>query len=444
MNDPVALLARLPGRFPHAKRWLIAYSGGLDSQVLLAAAAEALPAAQLLAVHVHHGLQSAADDWAFSCQRHASELNIDFYLCKVAPQSGSESAARDSRYQAFADLMQPGDVLLMAHHANDQAETLLYRLIRGAGVVGLSAMPVERRLSEGRLVRPFLSLTRKALESWALQRELHWIEDPSNTQQQYARNYLRHSVMPVITQRWPGAISQFVDAAGYMAEARELLDVLAEQDAVSCLEAPEVLQLPALLNLSDARQNNLLRYWLHSHQWVLGAESLRQLRCQFLQGKGNPERLLQLQPNLQLRTYRERLFLWRPFELSGLSTGPLTLQLQPGAVIALAGGVLRTEGDVPTDGVCLQLKYRQGGERLHPAGRGVGVSLSQIFQEVGVPPWLRDSWPLLCDASGILVVPGICEDQRWLGKSNLSCLWQPFGLSGEPFFVSLQYHLDPS
>ncbi|WP_417581767.1 tRNA lysidine(34) synthetase TilS [Nitrincola sp.] len=433
MKDPVALLARLPGRFPDAKRWLIAYSGGLDSQVLLAAAADALPQSQLLAVHVHHGLQAAGDDWAASCQRHSNELNIDFQLCRVAPQSSSEAAARDARYQAFSTLMQPGDVLLMAHHANDQAETLLYRLIRGAGVAGLSAMPVERSLGQGRLVRPLLSLTRNELEGWAKQRELRWVEDPSNTVQQYARNYLRHTVMPAITQRWPGAVSRFVETAGFMAEARELLDVLAEQDAASCLEAPEVLQLPVLSQLSDARQNNLLRYWLHSHQWVLGGESLRQLRCQFLQGKANPERLLQLQPDLQLRTYRERLFLWRPSLLSAsLIAGPLTLQ--PGDRISLAGGVLQVEGSTSADSCTLQLKYRQGGERLRPANRGVGISLSQLFQEVGVPPWLRDSWPLLCDDSGILVVPGICEDQRWQGKSNLSCLWQPFGLSGEPFF----------
>ena len=433
MNDPVDLLARLPGRFPHVKRWLIAYSGGLDSQVLLAAAAEALPQTQLLAVHVHHGLQLAADDWALSCQRHASALNIDFQLCRVAPQSGSEAAARDARYQAFVDLMQPGDVLLMAHHANDQAETLLYRLIRGAGVAGLSAMPVERPLGQGQLIRPFLSLTRNDLENWARQRELDWVDDPSNAHQQYARNYLRHRVMPVITQRWPGAVTQFVDTAGYMAEARELLEELAEQDAASCLEAPEVLQLPVLTQLSLARQNNLLRYWLHSHRLVLGAEPLRQLRRQFLQGKANPERLLQLQPDLQLRTYRERLFLWRPsLQSASLIAGPLTLQ--PGARITLAGGVLQVEGSTSADSCTLQLKYRQGGERLHPANRGVGVSLSQLFQEVGVPPWLRDSWPLLCDDSGILVVPGICEDQRWVNKSNLSCLWQPFGLSGEPFF----------
>jgi tRNA(Ile)-lysidine synthase len=433
MNDPVDLLARLPGRFPQVKRWLIAYSGGLDSQVLLAAAAEALPQSQLLAVHVHHGLQSVAEDWALSCQRHATALNIDFQLCRVVPQSGSEAAARDARYQAFAELVQPDDVLLMAHHANDQAETLLYRLIRGSGVAGLSAMPVERRLGQGRLLRPFLSLTRHELENWAHQRELHWVEDPTNTLQQYARNYLRHRVMPAITQRWPAAVTQFVDAAGHMAEARELLDELAEQDAASCLEAPEVLQLPVLSQLSEARQNNLLRYWLHRHQSVLGAEALRQLRHQFLQGKANPERLLQLQPDLQLRTYRERLFLWRPSCLSAsLTTGPLTLQ--SGAKITLAGGVLQVEGSTSADSCILQLKYRQGGERLRPANRGVSVSLSQLFQEVGVPPWLRDSWPLLCDASGILVVPGICEDQRWLGKSNLSCLWQPFGLSGEPFF----------
>ncbi len=433
MKDPVALLARLPGRFPDAKRWLIAYSGGLDSQVLLTAAAEVLPHAQLLAVHVHHGLQAAGDDWAASCQHHSSELNIDFQLCRVAPQSSSEAAARDARYQAFATLMQPGDVLLMAHHANDQAETLLYRLIRGAGVAGLSAMPVERPLGQGKLVRPFLSLSRSVLESWARQRELDWVEDPSNAYQQYARNYLRHQVMPVITQRWPGAVTQFVETAGYMAEARELLDVLAEQDAVSCLESPEVLQLPPLFQLSETRQNNLLRYWLRSHQCVLGTESLHQLRRQFLQGKGNPERLLQLQPDLHLRTYRERLFLWRPSVLSTcLTAGPLTLQ--PGSAISLAGGVLRIDGDAPGQNGIMQLKYRQGGEQLHPAGRGVGVSLSKLFQEVGVPPWLRDSWPLLCDDKGILVVPSICEDQRWQGKSNLSCLWQPFGLSGEPFF----------
>ena len=433
MNDPVALLAHLPGRFPATKRWLIAYSGGLDSQVLLTAAAKALPTSQIVAIHVHHGLQSVADDWALSCQRYAAELCIDFQLCRVTPQSGSEAAARDARYQAFADLIQPGDVLLMAHHANDQAETLLYRLIRGAGVAGLSAMPDERRLGQGKLVRPFLTLPRKVLQSWALQHQLNWLEDPSNSQQHFARNYLRLKVIPAIIQRWPGAIAQFVDTAGYMAEARELLEALAEQDMEACLETPEVLKLAVLSQLSEARQNNLIRHWLLRHQCILGAESLRQLRRQFLQGKGNPERVLQLQPDLQIRTYRERLFLCRAYELTtSLTDGSLVLK--PGAAIHLSGGVLHVE-DGGFDAVSiLQLRYRQAGERLRPAGRGVSVSLSQLFQEVGVPPWLRDSWPLLCDEEGILIVPGICADQRWLSQSNLSCLWQPFGLSGEPFF----------
>ncbi|WP_081960712.1 tRNA lysidine(34) synthetase TilS [Nitrincola sp. A-D6] len=379
-------------------------------------------------------LQSAAEAWAESCRDYATQLGVDFHLCRVAPQSSSEAAARDARYQAFTQLMQPGDAVLMAHHANDQAETLLYRLIRGAGVAGLSAMPAERSLGQGRLVRPFLSLTRNDLESWARQRELHWIEDPSNNAQHYARNFLRHQIMPSITQRWPKAVSRLVETAGYMTEARELLQVLAEQDAAVCLEMPEVLQVPALLSLSEARQNNLLRYWLHyHHQQVLGAESLRQLRYQFLQGQGNPERLLQLQADLQLRTYRKRLFLWRPSVIPK-TLAPEALALAPGTHITLAGGVLRVEGSDIADHCSLQLKYRQGGERFRPAGRGVSVTLSQIFQEVGVPPWLRESWPLLCDNEGILIVPGICVAQRWVGKSNLSCLWQPFGLSGEPFF----------
>ncbi len=188
-----------------APAWHIAFSGGLDSTVLLhlLASAEALP--PLSAVHVHHGLQSAADTWPSHCQSICDRLGVPLRVMRVQVQPGAslERAARDARYRAFTEVIGAGEVLLTGQHRDDQAETLLFRLLRGAGVRGAAAMPVHRPLAGGHLVRPLLDVSRTELVAYADEHQLKWIEDPSNADMQFSRNYLRHRVIPTLTERWP-------------------------------------------------------------------------------------------------------------------------------------------------------------------------------------------------------------------------------------------------
>lgn len=273
-NDlPVRLLLNLkPWR--NAKTWRIAFSGGLDSTVLLhllahLAKTENLPA--LSALHIHHGLQAAADAWPEHCQSVCDALGVPLHVVRVQVQRGAslERAARDARYGAFVDATQVDDVLLTAQHQDDQAETLLFRLLRGAGVRGLSGMPNQRPVGRGLLVRPLLAVTRAELEAYATENHLNWIEDPSNQDRQFSRNYLRHQVFPVLTERWPQAMASMARSASHLNEAQALLNELAQIDLAEAntvsdfawLGVPS-LELAALAKLSAARQRNALSHWL--------------------------------------------------------------------------------------------------------------------------------------------------------------------------------------
>ena len=204
----------------NAKAWHVALSGGLDSTVLLHLLVQlrqihSLP--PLAAVHVHHGLQVAADAWPAHCQALCDALSVPLQVFRVQVQAGAslERAARDARYQAFVAVTQAQEVLLTGQHRDDQAETVLFRLLRGTGVSGLAGMPHQRTLGEGHLCRPLLDVSRAELEVYARAHALTWVEDPSNTQTDFSRNYLRHEVFPALTKRWPQATASMARSAAH-------------------------------------------------------------------------------------------------------------------------------------------------------------------------------------------------------------------------------------
>ncbi|EJM37300.1 tRNA(Ile)-lysidine synthetase, partial [Pseudomonas sp. GM33] len=258
----------------NAATWRIAFSGGLDSTVLLhllahLAKTESLPA--LSAIHVHHGLQAVADAWPEHCRSVCAALGIPLQTVRVrvAPGASLERAARDARYHTFTEVTRPDEVLLTAQHRDDQAETLLFRLLRGAGVRGLSGMPRQRPLGKGHLLRPLLDVTRAELEAYANEHGLSWIEDPSNEDRQYSRNYLRHQVFPALTRRWPQAVATMARSAAHLTEAQGLLEELADMDLREANSVSEFawlglrsLELASLAQLSAARQRNALSHWL--------------------------------------------------------------------------------------------------------------------------------------------------------------------------------------
>jgi tRNA(Ile)-lysidine synthase len=274
----------LAARQALAGRLCVGLSGGCDSVVLLHLASRLGLGERLSALHVHHGLSPNADAWADFCAAYCRDLGVSLQLCRVQVANdgglGLEAAARHARYAAFVECS--ADILLLAHHRGDQAETVLFNLLRGSGVAGAAGMPVERRLGDRRLLRPLLEFGRRELEEYARQHDLRWIDDESNADLHYARNYLRHQVMPLLGQRFPAAEGALAQAARHFAEADAVLDELADSDW-QVAEGDGGTSLAVLRRLSLPRLKNLLRYRLRALGWrAPGAERLDEFARQLL------------------------------------------------------------------------------------------------------------------------------------------------------------------
>lgn len=246
----------------------VGLSGGCDSVVLLHLLSQLDLGERLSAMHVHHGLSPHADNWQSFCRHYCNELGVPLMDRRVNVLAGTgcglEAAARQARYAAFAEA--PADCLLLAQHGGDQAETLLLNLLRGCGITGAAAMPIERRYGGRRLLRPLLGESRADIEAYARRHDLRWVEDESNDNMAFTRNYLRHQVMPVIGKRFPAAELALRRAAANFGEASELLDDLAAADWLTAADG-ESARLVALRALSPARLKNLLRYRLRVLGW---------------------------------------------------------------------------------------------------------------------------------------------------------------------------------
>lgn len=436
MIDLPELLAQRLRQFPRVRRWVVAFSGGVDSRVLLELCARILPHEQLLALHVNHRVQAEADLWAERCASRCAALGVPFHAIAVDPGSGSEADLREARYAAFRSVLRVDDGLLLAHHADDQVETLFLRLLRGAGVRGLAAMPWQRPLGSGLLYRPLLDQPRARLEQWARGQGFQWIEDPSNGDDAYDRNWLRQRLLPQVRQRWPQLARRVTSTTIQLAETSALLEEVARQDLQRLQPWPERLSLTDLSALSRPRQRNLLRHWIHRQSGHhLQAEELQRLEREVIGAREDALPALKLGP-LWLRRYRHDLYLLP--ELPAAEPAR-QLEIQPGQLTLTQGTLMlhpkRGPGLAP--GRRLRLDYRRGGERLRPLGRGGSVTLKQLFQEAGVPPWWRSSWPLLFDGEQLVAVAGICLCEGGLSASGLAPSWQPFGLSAPGCFGRL-------
>ncbi|WP_409317620.1 tRNA lysidine(34) synthetase TilS [Pseudomonas sp. KCJK9016] len=413
-----------------AAHWRIAFSGGLDSTVLLhllttLAKTESLPA--LSALHVHHGLQAAADAWPAHCRSVCDGLGVPLQVAHVTVQKGAslERVARDARYAAFSAAIQLNDVLLTGQHRDDQAETLLFRLLRGAGVRGLSGMPAQRALGQGSLVRPLLDIPRAELEAYARAHGLRWIEDPSNQDRQFSRNYLRHQVMPLLTGRWSQAQASMARSAAHLREAQGLLDELAQIDLAQAsvpgaFDWPGLpsLEFAAIARLSDARQRNALSHWLEpltrlpdTDHWS-GWNDLRDA--------GNDAAPVWRLADGELHRSAGRLWwlsgqwLLRPVVCGDWHEPSLALRLPD-------NGRVMFSGQTPVGP--LHIRYRQGGEVMHLADRG-HRDLKRLLNERAVPAFVRGRLPLLFRGEELLAVanlPGL--DGNALEGWRLH--WQP-------------------
>ncbi|MBS0358412.1 MAG: tRNA lysidine(34) synthetase TilS, partial [Proteobacteria bacterium] len=278
MFSPDNLLSCLT-QFPIQHIYL-GYSGGLDSHVLLHALHDlkqrySLP--PITAIHINHGLSPHAHEWESHCEGVCEKLKIPFqsFSIKISEDKSQslEEKAREARYQIFSELMKPNDALLTAHQKNDQAETVLYRLFRGTGLKGLSGMSVAMPYVTGYLLRPLLPYTRQELEVYATTHELQWIEDESNTNTRFDRNFIRHSVLPLLKTRWTEVENHLTRVADFSTEAQILLEDLADQDKKFCEgSVSNTLSIQKLLTLTPERQNNVLRYWFQTFDIALPSQ----------------------------------------------------------------------------------------------------------------------------------------------------------------------------
>lgn len=438
----------------------IAFSGGLDSSVLLDAAVRVMGASRCVALHVHHGLSPNADRWLAHCEAAAHALGARFEAqhVRIARDGGEslEAAAREARYRAL-DVMcarQGVAALWLAHHADDQAETVLLQLLRGSGVMGLAAMAPQRvdETSAAPRVRPFLHLLRAQLERYAHLRGLRWIEDESNADTRYARNALRHEVLPALTTRFPGFRDALARTARHAATAQRLLDDLARID-LRTIERDEgaALSRKALISLDDARAMNVMRVWIRSA--VLPTPSAARLgdMLRQLREARDGHALSVMHGGARLRLYRDKIY-WEPRPPARLSLSSIVTAEKAAPSVATAPPAGHVEqpsapaaGEVkrvahlvwsgqevwhlpqwrgslvfaPTDeddagahtvpaallgSAPLSARARTGGERMQRAVGSAARTLKNLFQEMGVPAWERDV-PLIYLGDKLLYVP---------------------------------------
>lgn len=411
-EDHLKKLAQILQQHQPATVW-VAFSGGLDSRVLLHSIVElqpCFPSIKIKVAHVNHGLSPHAEDWAQQCQLIAQQLGLDCQIKALNLKDGHigesvEEVARNARYSWFAQLLAPNDIIVTGHTRDDQAETLLLQLLRGSGVKGLAAMPEKKSLGKGWLLRPFLGVDRSSLQTVACSQALTWVEDESNAQTQFDRNYLRHQVFPQLIDRWPAAKKLLARTADHAAEADELLSELAAQDLAVVSNASGQIAVAPLQQLSVSRQKNLLRFWLKEQGFSLPSQTkLRQILQEVVSSREDGKARVHW-PGVEVRRFRNNLYALSPqvsinslMELHWNMKEPLVLPDNQGRLIASGIHSLPvTEATV---------KYRQGGERFHPRSRCGSHPLKKLFQEWQLPPWQRNSLPLIFLEDVLLAVPG--------------------------------------
>lgn len=414
----------------------IAYSGGLDSHVLLymmARLRHTYPDLKLNAIHIHHGLNTCADIWEQHCETICTDLKVD-YQCRrlnLNPQHGEslEAVARQARYQAFSEILPAHSDLLLAHNQNDQAETVLLQLLRGAGPKGLSAMPHCKVFSVGHLIRPLLDFTRDEIQSYAEQNQLEWHEDSSNAETRFDRNYLRHRVIPVLSARWPAVAKNLSRSAQHCATTSNLLAQLAQQDLMQAItDQPHILAVPPLQALTADRQANALRYWIHSLGYPLpNTRKLQQLQQDLLYSREDAVPKIAW-GEVVMQRYRQQLFLLPQVDTQSIDevmtwnlVEPLLLPSNLGqlhAVQQLGTGLASVINQQP-----LSIRFRCGGERCRPVGHQHSYTLKKLFQNWGIPPWQRQRIPLLYCGDQLAAVIGYCicaefsvskQEQGWM------------------------------
>lgn len=404
-----------------ARHFLVAYSGGLDSHVLLHSLAqlrEIYPAISMRAIHFHHGLNTQADQWAEHCLSVCTDLGVDYQWehLTLSPTKGEslENLARTARYQALDRVLAlgpPDEVLLTGHHQNDQAETLLLQLLRGAGPKGLAAMPACLNFAHTKLIRPLLNFSRHHLEAYAQKHQLQWVEDSSNQELSFDRNFVRHELLPLIQKRWPSALTTLARSANHCAEASILLAQTADTELLRLQgSAPHTLSIQNLRDLSPYKQSLVIRRWFeHRHLPIPSQNKLMQIIHEILPCRDDAMPKVEWQ-GAEIRRYRGDLYAFSPLPPIPSS---LIIPWDLKKVLTLPEnlGVLipqECQQSPLYKGGPVTVRFRQGGEYCKPVGSKMKRSLKNLFQEWGIPPWQRQRIPLLYQEEKIIQIPSYC------------------------------------
>ncbi|MDH3713895.1 MAG: tRNA lysidine(34) synthetase TilS [Gammaproteobacteria bacterium] len=399
-----------------AQRLVVAYSGGMDSHVLLhlLAMLREDQTIELQAVHVNHRLQPQAEQWCAHCAEICAALAVPLHVAPVdaRPAAGEspEAAARRARYAACVGLLQAGQELVTAHTSDDQAETLLLRLLRGSGVDGAVGIRPRRALGDGWVIRPLLGFSRSALHDYACQAELQWIEDPSNRDLRYDRNFIRQRVLPMIEQRWPAAAAVLARDAANFADSVAVLETLAREDlaAAAGVQSGHV-SVSALRRLVPARRAMVLRQWLREFARVTPSHTQLQQVAAILAARPDSQPRVRI-GDVEVCRYRDELVLVSDADVP--VNAPLRWSMQRPLRLAQRESQLTREeltaaGLTIPDGAVVEVRYRNGGERIRLAGHAHSKSLKKLFQEHAVPPWWRDKIPLIYVDGELAAVLGI-------------------------------------
>ena len=432
---------------------IVAYSGGVDSQVLLAALSKLKQQKKLSntikVCHVNHGLSANAKNWqdfaTQQCRQFSLPLTIHQLALKKLPQQSLEATARDARYLCLVESSPEPAFIVTGHHLNDQAETFLLALKRGAGLKGLSAMSAQTQLAQHTLLRPLLNISREDIVDYAEQHALSWIEDESNQDQVFDRNFLRHTVIPELTARWPSFNNTLSRSVSHCQDAQLLLNEVAEEDFSKVILAEKVLSIPALLNLTALRFNNVIRYFLAIHDKLMPSSAQLAQISQQISAENDKNPCVKIN-DYCLRRYQQQLYLTEDF--ANISAWQQQVVIAPeGTHIELPDGLGRIQFDVidsandmvsnefgrkevgiiaPKAGQIVTIRFSHNNPKCLPHFRDKSRALKKVLQEAKIPTWQRQRIPFIYYDETLVAALGLFVCKSHLPQqdsSKLKLVW---------------------
>lgn len=422
--------------------WL-GYSGGLDSQVLLHLLAQSPQLKiKLQAIHINHGLSHEANKWQMHCVEQCEKLGIPLHVSvvEIKKNANIEAEARNARYQVFADKMTAEDCLILAHHQEDQAETLLLQLLRGTGVNGLCAMAQHKPFKHGTIARPLIDCSRSEIHDYALSCGLTWVEDESNANRRFSRNFIRHEVMPLLRQRWPAVTTNLARTAKHMQQTKLCLQQLAEQDSNLLIDQEKRLELTGLGSLTTERQDNVIRYWLAAQVELMPTQAhFNNIKHEVIKARLGANPCVQW-ANYAVRRYRNYLYLVEQndevvFEASEwnisnpITIGKYQLMAHPTATCRdLSWNAPDLFAESESLNNSRQLIQLDGGRsheiRFNCFGATIRLNghskrLKKCFQQWGIPPWQRKGVPLLFVDGILAAVIGLAVSDDFTVRDSI-------------------------